>query len=285
MDLQSVSDWRVGLGSHLPTKTLWIICAAAVLAVLLSAVSLWWERRRGRALGLLLLRTIGVGVCVFVALQPSLEMGNVTRVPNHVAVLVDTSASMGVRPSDGGPSRAARAAAALTAARPVFADWEQQGHRVDLFSFSEALTPAGASAFAAESQGEATRIGEAPSELRSRYAGKDLGAVIIVSDGVDTGRIGRGPLDGETRAAVTALGAPLHTVLIGESGLKDLSVFSVLADDFAFVRTPIKLEAVIRSSGFSDRAIEVTLTRDGRLVEARSAHVKGQDFSPGSSSS
>jgi hypothetical protein len=61
-------------------------------------------------------------------------------------------------------------------------------------------------------KGEATRIGETLAELRSRYAGRDLGAVVIVSDGIDTGRVGRGPVDGETRKTLQALGAPVHTV-------------------------------------------------------------------------
>ena len=65
-------------------------------------------------------------------------------------------------------------------------------------------------------KGEATRIGETLAELRGRYAGRDLGAVVIVSDGIDTGRVGRGPLDGETRKTLEALGAPVHTVLVGE---------------------------------------------------------------------
>jgi len=54
-------------------------------------------------------------------------------------------------------------------------------------------------------------------------------------------------------------------------------VATVLADDFAFVRTPIKLEAVIRASNLPNRQIEVTLSRDGRLVDARSVHLRNAE--------
>jgi uncharacterized membrane protein len=269
------TDWRVVIGSHLDYWTLVLICAAGGFAVALSAVSLWWEKRRGRAVLLFALRTAAVLTCLLVALQPSLELGQVARVPNHVAVVVDTSRSMAVAPPDGSPPRYQRAAALIRAAAPRFAEWEKAGHRVELYSFGEVLSPASAESLAAAPKAEATRIGEVLSELRGRYAGRDLGAVVLVSDGIDTGRVGRGPLDGETRKTLSALEAPVHTVLVGESELRDLSVAAVLADDFAFVRTPIKLEAVIRQNGLGNRQVEVTLTRDGRLVDSKSVTLKG----------
>ena len=169
--------------------------------------------------------------------------------PNHVAVLVDASRSMDVRPPDGGPSRAERAAALLQRAAPRAPRWEQAGHRVDLYTFGEG---AGAGhrrvAGARRRSADATRMGEALAELRARYAGHDLGAVVLLSDGIDTGRIGEGPLDAATRAAIEALGAPVHTVGVGEKSLRDLSVAAVLADEFAFVRTPVTIEAVMRQT-------------------------------------
>jgi uncharacterized membrane protein len=269
------TDWHLVIGSHLDRLTLVLICAGAGFAIALSAVSLWWEKRKGRALGLLALRVGGVAACLMVALQPGLELGQVARVPNHVAVMVDTSRSMGVAPADGGRPRAERAAAIVKRAAPLFQEWEKSGHRVELYSFGEVLSPTSPEALTAPPHAEATRIGEVLSELRGRYAGRDLGAVVLISDGIDTGRIGRGPLDGETRKSLAALQAPVHTVLVGERELRDLSVAAVLADDFAFVRTPIKLEALIRHSGLGNRQVEVTLTRDGRLVDSKSVQLKG----------
>jgi uncharacterized membrane protein len=274
--LQAFTDWRIAIGSHLPRGLLVLICAAAGFAVAFSAVSLLWERRRGRAALLLGLRAFAIGVCLVVALQPVLELGQVTRVPNHIAVLVDTSRSMTVRPPDG-TERYQRAADAIVGASGQFEAWRQNGHKVDLYAFGESLAPTDARTLRLPPKGEATRIGEGLAELRGRYAGRDLGAVIIISDGIDTGRVGRGPIDGETRKTLEALGAPVHTVFVGESALRDLSVATVLADDFAFVRTPIKLEAVLRATGLPRRQVEVTLTRDGRLVDSRTLNIEKND--------
>jgi uncharacterized membrane protein len=276
--LSLLFDWHLVSGSHLGRPLLISVALAALAAAVLSGLALWSERRRGRAALLFGLRLGAIASCLAVVVQPSLELGQVTVVPNHVAVLVDTSRSMAVAPPDRGPSRAARAAAVVAAAAPRFAEWEKAGHRVELYSFGEALSPATPDSLRGEPQGEATRLGEALSELRARFAGRDLGGVVVMSDGVDTGRIGRGPVDGETRKTLEALGAPVHTVFFGERELRDLSVATVLADDFAFVRTPIKLEAILRHSGYGGRLIEVSLLREGRILDAKMVRLR--DDSP-----
>ncbi len=271
-----MTDWRVTMGAQLGRLALVLVCLAAGLAVVLSAVSLWRESRRRGAITIFVLRFFAVGSCLVVALQPSVELGQVSLLPNHVAVLVDVSRSMSVAPPDHGPSRAQRAAQIVAQAAPRFSEWERAGHRVEIYSFGEALATATLESLRATPQGEATRMGEALSELRGRLAGRDVGAVILISDGIDTGRIARGPLDGETRRTLEGLAAPVHTVLVGERELRDLSVAAVLTDDFAFVRTPIKLEAVLRHKGYSDRQVEVTLAREGRLLDAKAVLLRGE---------
>jgi uncharacterized membrane protein len=270
------NEWHLtlGAGAHLGRLGVVLVMALAVLAVAFSALSLI-EERFGRGWLLLLLRAAGVLACLMTALEPSIEQRQVAHVPNHVAVVVDDSRSMDVRPPDGGPSRAERAHALLAGAAPQLAAWEREGHRVDLYTFGEALAPATTASLAAAPAGDATRIGEALGDLRARYAGRDLGGVVLISDGVDTGRIGEGPLDATTRADLEALGAPVHTVGLGEKSLRDLSVAAVLADDFAFVRTPVTIEAVIRQTGLAERQVEVTLTRDGRPLASRSVVLRG----------
>ncbi|HWJ57559.1 MAG TPA: vWA domain-containing protein, partial [Vicinamibacterales bacterium] len=244
------NEWRLALGAtaHVGRLGVALLFVGAALAIALSMLSLA-EERRGRGLVLLGLRVLGVLACLVTALQPTIELRQVTRLPNRVAVLVDTSRSMEVRPPDGGPSRAERAATMLERAAPRLQAWQQAGHEVDLYGFGENVTPATAQSLREPPGADATRIGEALGDVRARYAGRDLGAVVVISDGVDTGRIGEGPLDATTRGAIEALGAPVHTVGLGEKSLRDLSVAAVLADQFAFVRTPASIEAVIRQTG------------------------------------
>jgi len=267
--LSLLSDWRLVWGTQLSRGWCVFLCVVATAAIAISAVALWRERRRGRARLLLGLRTAAVLLCLIVALQPRLEFGQVTVIPNHVAVILDMSRSMGVVPPDRGPGRSARALAILKTAEPTLTEWSENGHPVGFYSLGESLSPTSREALSAPPLGETTRLGEAVGELYERMAGRDVGAVVILSDGIDTGRLGTGGLDEETRKAITALGAPIHTILIGEKELRDLSIAQVLADDFAFVRSPIKLEAVIHHHGLSGRMIEVSLLREGRTLDVK----------------
>jgi uncharacterized membrane protein len=268
------NDWHMALGARLPRGAVALLIVAAAVALVLSAATLLGSRRR-HGVWLVILRAAALLACLVVALQPTLELRQIVRVPNRVAVLVDASRSMDVRPPDGGPSRAERAATLLARTAPARTAWERDGHRVDVYTFGEGLVPSTFEALRAPPTADATRIGEALAELRARYAGHDLGAVIVISDGIDTGRIGKGPLDAETRAAIEALGAPVHTVGVGEPALRDLSVAAVMADEFAFVRTAVTIEAVVRQSSLPDRQVDVTLTRDGRPVASRAVVLRG----------
>jgi len=268
------NDWRVVVGARLPRSVLILMVVAAAVALALSAVTVW-RSRRAFGPAIVALRAAGLAACLAIALQPSLELRQIVRVPNRVAVLVDGSRSMEVTPPEGGPSRAARAAALLTGEASERARWEREGHRVDVYTFGEALVPTTVEGLRAAPAADATRIGEALGELSARTSGHDLGAVVIISDGIDTGRIGKGPIDAETRAAIAAFDAPVHAVGIGELQLRDLSVAAVMADEFAFVRTPVSIEAVVRQSGLPDRQVDVTLTRDGRPVAAQNVVLRG----------
>jgi uncharacterized membrane protein len=272
--LKHFNDWHLASGAQLSRGALVALVAAAVLALGLSAVTLVRTRRPGWGL-ILALRAGALAACLGAALQPSVELREIVRVPNRVAVLVDASRSMEVRPPNGGPSRAERAAALLADPGGARAAWVRDGHRVDIYTFGAGLVPSSLDGLRAPPTTDGTRIGEALAELGARYAGHDLGAVVVVSDGIDTGRIGKGPVDAETRAAVEALGAPVHTVGIGEPALRDLSIAAVMADEFAFVRTPVTIEALVRQHGLPDRQVDVTLTRDGRPVGTRNVVLRG----------
>ena len=273
MGLASFQDWRVALGGHLQPTWIALLCAGAVLALAFSALALWRGPRQEKRWLLLGLRALAIAACLMVALEPTLELRRITRVPNHVVIMADVSRSMTVSPPEGGGSRQQRMSSLLEQAQPTFDSWRRAGHRLDTYAFGETLTPASLQTLGDVPTADATRLGEAFTELQGRYAGRDVGGVIVISDGVDTGRVGAGPLDADTVAAVKSLGVPIHTIWMGENSIKDLSVATVLADDFAFVRTPIALEAMVRHKGLAGRKVEVTLTRDGRLIDSRAVEL------------
>jgi uncharacterized membrane protein len=264
--LVSLAPWgRLGAG---------LAVAAALAIVVLAWRALRKEERPLRRWTLLSLRLAAVIAALVLFFQPSVRLQNVTRLPNHVAVLVDASESMRLSETAGGSSRAQRAQKWIADSRAVF-DKLRAEHRVDFFTFGDRLAPINEETLAttgAQPAADATRLREALAQLRARYDGRDLAGAIVISDGVDTARFGEHlPLDADALDFLKSLDAPVHTAWTGHTGLHDIAIARLYADDFAFVRTAVQVEAVVRVVGASaanwvGRTLPVTLRRDGAAV-------------------
>lgn len=272
-DLLFLGDWGLG---------------AVVLLTLLGALVLgisWYDLRdlsARRQWTLILLRMAVYLLAVVMLLEPALELRNVTKIKNHVAVLIDTSRSQTLQVDDD-TTRLDRVKAAM-------ADSDTQrllttpndDHLFDVFTYDgelRASTPAEVAHPDLKAEGDATHTLEAIEEVVRRVGRRDLGGVVIVSDGIDSGLLGGRvrpgeAIDRETRTFLERLGAPVHTVATASrEGLKDLSIKRVLYDDFAFVRNKISMDVVIEAVGFEPTRVPITLRREGRLLQTREVEI------------
>jgi uncharacterized membrane protein len=250
--------------------------AITAATLVLGAIGTRRERLARRAL-LVSLRAGACGAALVLFLEPALELRHVTREPNHVAILVDDSRSMELAEQKDGPTRAARAAGLIASSAAVLERWREQ-HVLDFYTFSDSLLPSseGQAVVPAPGRGDATLVREALESLRNRYDRRDLAGVVILSDGTPTGRFADGVSDGVAQDFLQGLGVRVHAVWTGAHGLADVAVARVIADDFAFVRTAVKIEAVIRATGLGERELPVTLRRDGEPVTEIVARVGGR---------
>jgi uncharacterized membrane protein len=261
-----------------------LACAMAI--VLFAWRALRHDERWSRRWILLALRLGAVAAALVLFFEPAVRLQNVTRLPNHVAVLVDNSESMKLAETPGQPSRAARTAAWLRAQKEALARMSRE-HILDYYSFGAELSPTTLESLTAPPPAhpvysEATHLREALSNLRARYEGRDLGGVLVFSDGVDNGRFGGAfaddKLDVEASDFVKAFDAPIHGAWSGDKGLTDVAIARVLADDFAFVRTSVTIEAVVRvvgrGKGWEGRTLPVTLRRDGVPIKVSEVTVE-----------
>ncbi len=281
------NEWRIVLMVPLGWPARIVALAVALLSLLLAWRALRRDTRRRRRM-LLALRAGGVLAVLFLFFQPALKLRNVTRLPNHIAVLVDTSESMSLAEQGSGETRAARAAALLSREQPELLRWQGQ-HKIDFYTFGDRLQPATAESLTRPgghpSHADATRVREALAAVRQRYEGRDLAGVVLFSDGLDNGRLSasdaalggkkdapadRRPevFDADTRDFLRTLDAPVHTVAVGRPGLRDVAIARVLADQFAFARTAVEVEARLQvlnaeAAGWQGRSLPVTLRRDG----------------------
>lgn len=270
--MSGFNEWHLAFAAPW-SRTALLLATAATLLIL------WLQfggarRLSARAWLLLGLRIGGVVLAWALFVQPTLRLAHVTRTPNRMAILVDGSASMGLRERADLPTRAERTAARIARAAPDLARLRQE-HAIDFYTFGSALSPASETTLAQTipARAPASELGEALEALRLRYPDHNLGGVLVLSDGIDTGRLGHElPLDAANRALLAGLDVPIHAVSIGEPDLHDLSIPRLVADDFAFAHNVVKIEAVVRaqgtqSAGWIGRRLPVTLKRDTLVIK------------------
>ncbi len=248
----------------------------AVIAI----VVLSWRASRGasawRRATLIGLRAAAAVGALVVFLQPAVELRQVAREPNRIAVLVDDSRSMSLREEPKGPTRMERVRSLLADSKETLDAWAVD-HKLDFYTFSETLGATSLQALqTANANGKATMIRKALDQVRSRYEGHDLAGIVLISDGAATGDFGDTG-EGALRDFLKNLDTRVHTVWAGRKGLKDIAVAKVMADEFAFVRTVVRIDAVIHTTGLPARQVPVTLSTDGQPLRQKLVDLPGGD--------
>ncbi|MFT3696394.1 MAG: glutamine amidotransferase [Kofleriaceae bacterium] len=230
--------------------------------------------RRATMIGLRGAAALGALV---VFLEPAVELRQVAREPNRIAVLIDDSKSMSLSEQKDGPTRIERARQLIANSSDTLKAWEAD-HKIDYYTFADTLASTSPSALASDqATGKSTMLRKALELVRGRYEGRDLAGVVLVSDGAATGSFDEDSGDGAVRDFLKSLDTRVHTVWAARDGLQDLAVSKVMADEFAFVRTVVKIEAVIHTTGLPARSIPVTLSTDGQPLRQKNIDLPGGD--------
>ena len=258
-------DWWIGgalgpSGALVWTAPDWVVVVAAGTALVAWVASLAGRRAAVARLAEAALWSGALaGVVVALARPVWVEEQGRTE-PGRVAVLVDASASMGVR--EGGGSRGEQATALAASL---------EGKGVDVFHFGANLSAGLPDSFALPD----TDFDGALRALSDRFAGEKLAGVVIISDGLDRGLLRQHWRAGENPVP-PQLPGPLTVFQVGTaSDLRDLAVQSVDAGGYAYVHAPFRLHATLRGVGFGGRTVRVQLSKEGAVVHTKDVVLDG----------
>lgn len=256
------NDWRLVATSTLDRDWLIALCIVAVLAF---GASLFGLRRLGarRRRLLMVLRTLALLSVIAMLLMPAIELRAVSKVRSRIALLVDGSRSMELATPSG--TRRERVEQHL-ADNQAELDRLAREAVLEPAIFGERLRPVEALPSPLPADEPRTDLSRALGDIAFQSSGRDLGAVILYSDGTDT----EGLTIDRARELGASLKAPIYAVgFAADSAAADLAVRRVIGDDFAFVHNTVTLDVELEQRGLELSGTIVTLKRDGNVVASK----------------
>lgn len=201
-----------------------------------------------------LLRFAAISLIVIFAMNPSLIATRGQRVAPSIAVIIDTSPSMGQPLSQEKVTRLEATKALLTEGADPLLNSLSEKYQVSLYGLAEALRPLDTKELASlKAGGKRGNINEALKTLTPKHA-----AVLLLSDGNAQWQENQGPL------------VPTLTVPLGnQEAYRDIVITGIKAPALAFQNREIVIEVTISSYGYKGASVPVFLREGEKLLTSR----------------
>lgn len=198
-------------------------------------------------------------------LKPAVELRAVSRVRTRVALLADASRSMGLATPNG--LRGEVVARHLRDNERRFTELADRAV-IEPALFGDRVHPVDQLPDLLPAEDAKTDIGRALQDVSFQSSGRELGAVVLYSDGADT----QGLTPEAARALGAKLGVPIYAIgFSDQASAPDLAIRRVMADDFAFVHNTVTLDVELESHGLELIGVPVTLKSEGTVIATKDA--------------
>jgi len=193
------------------------------------------------------LRFFLVTILSFLLLGPLIKYLEVEIEPPTVAVVVDNSTSLTIS-TDSARTKSG-VEETVNAVKGAF----QNSFRVKTYTFGEDLSQNDAIDFSEQ----VTNISKAFTSLMDRYANRNLGAVILLSDGI----YNRGT---NPRYTVENLNVPVYTIALGDTTVRrDARISETAANRIAFLGNSFPIEVTVEADQLNGRNANLSILKDG----------------------
>lgn len=204
--------------------------------------------------------------------NPSLLIQKVLQILPPLAILLDTSGSMGLA-EPGKSSRLQQAQAYLHSGEPSVLQTLAQHYQLKFYQFDDTARalPMERLADLQPGGGSTDMLGSLTTVLEENQATRPAG-LLLLSDGIHHGPdTGLGHLrQANIRVATVGIGVP--------ETYKDIRVGSVQAPTLAFVHYPTEVGAMLQTWGYRGESVAVVLKRAGRVVATKTVLIAADTF-------
>jgi len=240
-----------------PVFPLWLILLLFFVGLAAVIIQYWLVRRRlgpSKALAISFLRLGAIFLLISFALNPSLVSKKEHKISPSIAILLDTSQSMGLTGAGGNGSRLDEAKAILlSGSKPLLKSLAGR-FNVRFYGLGESLRSIEAEELSGlKAEGRGGDVAEAVEKLIGKNA-----LAVLLSDG---------NLKWEENHSTDL---PLLVVPVGDTkGYKDLLIKVVKAPAMAFRGREVVIDVTIRGYGYKGLTLPVHLKEGNRLLKAK----------------
>lgn len=187
-------------------------------------------------------------------LEPLLSTLNKLRYPPVIAVLQDDSESLRVHRDSAFVQKDFP-----TLLKSFLSGWDEDDYELHGHTFGSDIRE-GLNPDSLRFRAEGTDISSALVNAHERYRNQNLGAMVLISDGIPTG--GSNPL-----YAIEKIRQPIFTILLGDTTpQRDVRIRDVLYNELAYLSTETPVKILLEADGYETAPVTVTLTAGGKVV-------------------
>ncbi len=249
---------------------LWQLSVIGLLLGAYIGYQVWYLRQKTAIWVALLvsgLRLLAFTLIILFLTNPTILLQTLQKIPIPLALLLDTSESMGLPAATSAETTRLRQAQDLLIEGRVL-DTLARDFDLRVYRFAEhaqPLTRDDVAALAAD--GRATNVAQSLADVQQEYHDTPLAGIVVISDGIVTA----GEVPTET---VHQTGLPVVTVGMGDPDhYRDIQVAAIEAPNFAFIHNPTEIEVTVRSWGYRGLVIPLVLKQEGRIISTSSLHL------------
>jgi uncharacterized membrane protein len=245
-----------------PVLPLWLMILLFCLGCALTIAQYTASRKtldKTRALVLSLLRLFAISLIVAFALNPSLVTTKENRISPAIAIVVDTSQSMGQPAPGESVTRLDEAKALLTGGIPPLLGAMKEKFEVSVYGLSDSLRPLDAGDLdLLKAGGRKGSVNEALDTLSGKNA-----VAVFLSDGNLRWNESRAP---QLPAITVPMGNPKE--------YRDILIAGIKAPALAFRDREVVIDVTIRSYGYAGSTLPVLIKDSERLLTAREISIQ-----------
>jgi len=122
-------------------------------------------------------------------------------------------------------------------------------------------------------KGKETDISKLFSDIENNYANKNIGAIILATDGIYNK--GTNPL-----YSISKINTPIYTIALGDTiPLKDVWIQNINHNQVAYLGNSFPVEVAINAIDLKDKSITVSISNNNKVLKTETVNINSTSFS------